>query len=174
MGYLAYYRLGLFNPPTRLTHLPRLTRPTLKLLDLRLVTVGGRFRPLETDSGGSVGGLLLQNLTPTNLTNLHQQKATVCSRLKHYSIKSRQIRTRSRQDLEDFGQIRLDFGQIWRVLSKSPPPLPNRDRLPLRPKSFTSQRWVWKLHTRFDKISSALGTNQTRTDLWTLLPGPKF
>ena len=127
MGYLAYSGLGLFNPPARLTHLPRLTRPTIKPPNLRLVIVGGRFRPLETDFGGSVGGLLLQNLTPTDLTNLHQQKATARSRLKHYSIKSRQIRARSRQDLEDFGQILLDFRQIWRVLSKSPPPLPNRD-----------------------------------------------
>ena len=82
MGYLAYSRLGLFNPPARLTQ---------KQLDLRLVGVGGRFRPLEIDSSGPVAWLLLQKLTPTDLTDFHQQKATVRSHLKHYSIKSRQI-----------------------------------------------------------------------------------
>ena len=82
MGYLAYSRLGLFNPPARLTQ---------KQLDLRLVGVGGRFGPLEIDSSGPVGWLLLQKLTPTDLTDFHQQKATVRSHLKHYSIKSRQI-----------------------------------------------------------------------------------
>lgn len=69
-------------------HLPRSTRPTQKPPDLRFVMVSSGFQLLETNSSESVGGSLLQNLTPTNPTNLHQPKATIRCYMKHYSVRS--------------------------------------------------------------------------------------
>ena len=75
--------------------------------------VGGSFRPLETNSSGSVGRLLQQNPISTNPIDFHPPKVVIICNLRHSLVKSVEISCRFDEISSYLAKFRPNPIKFW-------------------------------------------------------------